>query len=59
MTLLLDIKKIELNNIIGSNSNIIYNIEEMDITKLSKSELLIKCEELGFTKCKSKNKCNI
>jgi len=28
----------------------------MDLTKLSKSELLAKCEELGITKCKSKNK---
>ena len=28
----------------------------MDLTKLSKTELLIKCEGLGITKCKSKNK---
>jgi hypothetical protein len=28
----------------------------MDLTKLSKQELLVKCEEYGFTKCKSKNK---
>lgn len=28
----------------------------MDLTKLSKTELLAKCSELGFTKCKSKNK---
>lgn len=28
----------------------------MDLTKLSKKELLTKCEELGITKCKSKNK---
>ena len=28
----------------------------MDLTKLSKSELLAKCEELGIKKCKSKNK---
>ena len=28
----------------------------MDLTKLSKLELLAKCEEFGFTKCKSKNK---
>lgn len=26
------------------------------LTNLSKSALLAKCEELGFTKCKSKNK---
>ena len=40
----------------SKTDNIICNIEEMDLTKLSKSELLVKCEELGFTKCKSKNK---
>ena len=28
----------------------------MDLLKLSKKELLKKCEELGFTKYKSKNK---
>jgi DNA (cytosine-5)-methyltransferase 1 len=28
----------------------------MDLIKLSKQELLQKCEELGFNKCKSKNK---
>ena len=28
----------------------------MDTSKMSKSELLEKCKELGFTKCKSKNK---
>jgi len=28
----------------------------MELTKLSKTELLIKCEGLGITKCKSKNK---
>lgn len=38
------------------SSNITYNIEEMDLTKLSKLQLLSKCEELGITKCKSKNK---
>ena len=37
-------------------SNITYIIEEMDLTKLSKTELLEKCEELGIKKCKSKNK---
>ena len=26
----------------------------MDLTKLSKTELLVKCQELGITKCKSK-----
>jgi site-specific DNA-methyltransferase (adenine-specific) len=28
----------------------------MDLTKLTKTELLLKCEELGIKKCKSKNK---
>lgn len=28
----------------------------MDLTKISKAELLVRCDELGFTKCKSKNK---
>jgi DNA adenine methylase len=28
----------------------------MDFNKVSRSELLVKCEELGLTKCKSKNK---
>ena len=41
-------KKIELNNM--------NNIKDMELTKLSKSELLEKCEELGLTKYKSKNK---
>ena len=46
----MDNKKIDLNNIISNN---LYN---MELTKLSKTELLIKCEELGITKYKSKNK---
>jgi DNA (cytosine-5)-methyltransferase 1 len=40
-------------------NNITYNIKEMDLTKLSKIELLKKCEEYGITKCKSKNKSNL
>ena len=31
----------------------------MDINKLSRSKLLEKCEELGITKCKSKNKSEL
>jgi len=31
----------------------------MDLSKLSKLELLAKCEELGITKCKSKNKSTL
>jgi DNA (cytosine-5)-methyltransferase 1 len=56
MSFLLDNKKIELNNMTSNSNNISCNIEEMDLTKLSKKELLEKCEELGITKCKSKNK---
>jgi hypothetical protein len=33
-----------------------YNIKEMNLTSLSKLDLLSKCKELGFSKCKSKNK---
>ena len=39
-------------------NNIVCNIE-MELTKLSKTELLLKCEELGITKCKSKNKSEL
>jgi len=56
MTFLFDNKKIDLNNMIYNSSNITYIIKEMEITKLSKKELLSKCEELGIKKCKSKNK---
>jgi hypothetical protein len=33
--------------------------EEMDLTKLSKLELLAKCQELGFTKYKTQKKCEL
>ena len=63
MSFLLDIKKIDLNNMTDNSNNINYIIEEMDstksnvsLTKLSKIELLAKCEELGIQKCKSKTK---
>lgn len=36
-----------------------YNIMEIDLTKLSKKNLLEKCEELGIIKCKSKNKSEL
>ena len=51
MSFSLNNKKIELNI---SNS-----FKNMDLTKLSKLELLKKCEELGITKCKSKNKSEL
>ena len=31
-------------------------IDNIDLNKLTKTEILIKCEELGITKYKSKNK---
>jgi DNA modification methylase len=37
-------------------SNNKMNIEEIDLTKLSKTELLLKCQEKGLTKYKSKKK---
>jgi hypothetical protein len=40
----------------ADNNNITYSIKEMDLSKLSKSDLLTKCEELSITKCKTKNK---
>ena len=56
MTSLLDYKKIDLNNITDNNNNNTMTDNKMDLTKLSKTELLAKCEELGFTKYKLKNK---
>jgi len=52
----LDYKKIDLNNMTDISSNITCIIEGMDLTKLSKAELLAKCEAVGIKKCKSKNK---
>jgi hypothetical protein len=46
--------KLKLNN---TESNITMSItEQMDISKMSKIDLLEKCKELGITKCSSKNK---
>ena len=47
--------KNELNNHI-KNINMDTNIKEIDLIKLSKTELLLKCEEKGIKRCKSKNK---
>ena len=58
MSFLLD-KKIDLSYMTNNNNIIVSNIEEMELTKLSKPELLAQCEELGFTKCKSKNKSEL
>jgi site-specific DNA-methyltransferase (adenine-specific) len=62
MSFSLDNKKIELNNITDKNNivcNIYKEVKEMDLTKLSKIELLEKCEELAIKKCKSKNKAEL
>jgi site-specific DNA-methyltransferase (adenine-specific) len=55
MCSILNIKKIELNSMTDT-INIAYNITEMDLTNLSKPELLAKCQEIGILKCKSKNR---
>jgi site-specific DNA-methyltransferase (adenine-specific) len=55
MSFLLNNKKNELISMSNVN-NITFNIQDMDLTKLSKGELLVKCEENGIIKCKSKNK---
>jgi site-specific DNA-methyltransferase (adenine-specific) len=51
---------VELNIKLKPNdaeNNIIINIkEQMDISKMNKTDLLEKCKELGITKCLSKNK---
>jgi DNA (cytosine-5)-methyltransferase 1 len=56
-------KLIEFNKKLISNNtenNITINItEQMDISKMSKLELLEKCKELGITKCSSKNKSEL
>lgn len=49
-------KKIEFNIMTGVMDCI---ITAMDLTNLSKAELLVKCDELGITKCKSKNKSKL
>ena len=50
--------KMKVNNTENNiESNITLNMpEQMDILKMSKTDLLEKCKELGITKCSSKNK---
>jgi DNA (cytosine-5)-methyltransferase 1 len=50
-----DEKMIELNKKLILNI-IINTIKQMDISKMSKIDLLEKCKEMGITKCSSKNK---
>ena len=58
-----DDKLIEINKKLKKNnteSNITINItEQMDILKMSKTDLLEKCKELGIAKCTSKNKSQL
>lgn len=55
MSFLSNNNKIELNNVMNTSCN----IENIDFTKLTKTELLTKCKELGITKYKSKNKSEL
>jgi DNA (cytosine-5)-methyltransferase 1 len=54
-------KKLILNNTeSNTESNITISMtEQMDISKMSKIELLEKCKELGITHCSSKNKSQL
>jgi DNA (cytosine-5)-methyltransferase 1 len=52
-------KKLILNNKDKTNNIIINNKEEMNTSKMNKVQLLVKCEELGITKCSSKNKSQL
>ena len=50
------------NPLLIKNLNVTENIktiQELDLTKLSKTQLLNKCQELGISKCKSKNKVEL
>ena len=58
MSFSLDNKKIELNNVTNISKRTC-SIGEMTLTKLSKTELLEKCEGLGIKKCESKNKSEL
>lgn len=42
-----------------SDSGVNYGSNETELTKLSKTELLKMCDELGLTRCKSKNKSEL
>ena len=50
-------KKLILNN--SENNITINSTEQMNTSKMSKSELLEKCKDLGITKCSSKNKSQL
>ena len=44
---------------VNESSNNIETVQELDLTKLSKTQLLNKCQQLGVSKCKSKNKAEL
>jgi site-specific DNA-methyltransferase (adenine-specific) len=43
-------------NLNDNHPNVVEPIQEIDLTKLSKPQLLEKCQQIGITNCKSKNK---
>lgn len=46
-----------MNNLnVNDNTNLVEPIKEIDLTKLSKPQLLERCQQLGITNCKTKNK---
>ena len=53
-------KKIDINIMSDINiTTVKSHTQVMELINLSKSELLLKCLDLGFTKCKSKNKTQL
>lgn len=50
---------IKIENIIENNKFDNNTMDLIDLTNLSKIELLAKCDELGIIKCKSKNKAEL
>ena len=46
-----------MNNLnVNDNTNLVEPIQEIDLTKLSKPQLLERCQQVGITNCKSKKK---
>ena len=55
MSFIFELKKIDFINMNICDDN----IKEMDLNGLVKTELLLKCHELGFKKYKSKSKSDL
>ena len=55
-TIMEDLPLLISNLNLNDNANIVKPIQEIDLTTLSKPQLLEKCQQLGITNCKSKNK---